>query len=235
MLTFVIPVYDEEENLLALYNELIDVINTLERNYEIIFIDDGSKDKSLTIIKNLTLKNKNIKYISFEHNVGQSGALYAGFTYAKGDIVITMDADLQNDPHDLIKMLDFYGEYDMITGWRYNRQDNLWKKIGSFIGNTVRNTITDENIHDTGCSLKIMKASLLKKIKMFKGLHRFLPTLMKLEGANVLEFKVNHRPRQKGKSKYGNFKRAIEGLYDVFVVRWMKKRYLHIKIKETNV
>jgi dolichol-phosphate mannosyltransferase len=123
----------------------------------------------------------------------------------------------------------------MITGWRYNRQDSSWKKFGSKVGNAVRNFITAESIHDTGCSLKVMRASILKKIKMFKGLHRFLPTLMKLEGAKVLEIRVNHRPRQKGKSKYNNLRRAIQGLYDVFTVKWMKKRYINIKIREKNV
>ncbi len=145
-----------------------------------------------------------------------------------------MDADLQNDPADLPDMLCYYGDYDMVTGWRHNRQDCLSKKIGSRIGNGFRNWLTEENIHDTGCSLKVMRAEMLKRIKMFRGLHRFLPTLMRLEGARVKEIKVNHRPRLHGESKYTNLRRGIEGFYDVIAVRWMIKRNLNIEIGERH-
>ena len=159
--------------------------------------------------------------------MGQSSALAAGFNHAIGDMIITMDGDLQNNPNDIIEMLKYYGEYDMVIGWRYKRMDSLWKRFGSIVGNTFRNIFTNEKIRDTGCSLKIMKADMLKKIKMYKGLHRFLPTLMKLEGAKIKEVKATHRPRINGKSKYNNFHRAVEGFFDVLAVRWMIKKHIN--------
>jgi dolichol-phosphate mannosyltransferase len=233
-ISFVIPVYNEEENVPRLFEEITRVAEGLGRPYEIFFVDDCSSDSSLEIIKSLAGEHPEVKYLSFARNCGQSAALYAGFQAATGDIIITMDADLQNDPGDIPALLQHYGEYDMVNGWRYNRQDTLSKKIGSRIGNFVRNSLTQESIHDTGCSLKVMNARMLKRIKIYKGLHRFLPTLMRLEGARVKEVKVNHRPRLHGVSKYTNLRRGIEGLYDVIAVRWMIKRRLTIEIKENH-
>jgi len=231
-ISFVIPVYNEEGNIKPLYKEIKRVADIIASSYEIIFVDDSSNDNSLQEIKEVALIDSNVKYISFLENRGQSAALYAGFQKASKSVIITMDADMQNDPGDLLEMIKLYGKYDMVNGWRKNRQDTLSKKIGSKIGNFVRNKMTKETIHDTGCALKIMRADMLKKIKMFKGLHRFLPTLMRLEGAKVIEVPVNHRKREIGVSKYNNFNRAIEGFYDLIAVRWMIKRHLDIKIKE---
>jgi dolichol-phosphate mannosyltransferase len=233
-ISFVIPVYNEEENIPRLFGEISRVAGNLRRPFEILFVDDCSSDRSLEIIQSLARENQTVRYLSFVRNCGQSAALYAGFQAAAGDVIITMDADLQNDPADIPALLEYYGEYDMVTGWRYNRQDTLSKKIGSRIGNFVRNRLTRESIHDTGCSLKVMNAQMLKRIKIYKGLHRFLPTLMRLEGARVKEVKVNHRPRLHGVSKYTNLRRGIEGLYDVIAVRWMIKRHLNIQIKENH-
>lgn len=234
-ISYVIPVFDEEENVKLLYTEIKKVSEKIGKDFEIIFVDDCSRDSSLRIIKELAESDSAVRFIAFEKNTGQSGALYAGFQHASGDVVITMDADLQNDPADIPEMLKFYGEYDMVNGWRHQRKDTLAKKIGSKIGNSVRNAVIKEEIHDTGCSLKVMRADMLKKIKMFKGLHRFLPALMRMEGAKVKEVKVNHRARVHGVSKYTNLKRAKEGLYDLICVRWMQKRHLDIRIRETNV
>jgi len=234
-LSFVIPVYNEAENLNRLFQEITEKIDVVGIPYEIIFVDDGSKDTSLAIIKELARSNPQVHFISLEHNTGQSAALYAGFQQAAGDVIVTLDADLQNDPADIPAMLTYYGDYDMVTGWRYNRRDTLSKRIGSRIGNSVRNRLTGETIHDTGCSLKIMKAEMVRRIKMFRGLHRFLPTLMRLEGARVIEVKVNHRPRLHGVSHYSNFQRGIEGLQDVLAVRWMLKRSLRIRVRERHV
>lgn len=233
-ISFVIPIYNEEGNIEELFKELTCVADRLKHPYEILLVDDCSSDGSLGIIKVLAARHKQVRYLSFENNSGQSAALYAGFQHADGDIIITMDADLQNDPADIPSLLQHFGEYDMINGWRADRQDTLSKKIGSRIGNFVRNRLTWETIHDTGCSLKVMRASMLKEIRIFRGLHRFLPTLMRLEGARVLEIPVHHRARVHGVSKYNNLQRGIEGLYDVIAVRWMIKRHLKVRIKEFN-
>ncbi len=231
-ISFVVPVYNEEENIPRLVEEIQAVAPDLCDSYEILLVDDCSTDRSLQIIRELSEQIEPLHYLSFAHNSGQSAALYAGFQAAAGDLIITMDADLQNDPADLRQMIKHCGEYDMVNGWRYNRQDTWSKKIASKIGNAVRNWMTRETIHDTGCSLKIMNAAMLKKIRIYKGLHRFLPTLMRLEGAKVIEVKVNHRQRLFGESKYTNLRRGIEGFYDLIAVRWMQSRHLKIEVKE---
>lgn len=227
-ISFIIPVYNEEENLPILFRELTTVVESLNFTYEIIFINDCSTDRSLAVIRDLAEKYLVVRYVSFPENRGQSAALGAGFRVAAGEVIITMDADLQNDPADIPMMLEQYGPYDMINGWRRNRKDSFSKKISSRIGNAVRNRLTSENINDTGCSLKIMRAAMLKNIKMYRGLHRFLPTLMRLEGARVIEVPVNHRHRQLGVSKYTNLRRGVEGFQDLLAVRWIIKRHVRI-------
>lgn len=234
-ISFVVPVYNEEENIPHLVGEIAAVAGTLGHPYEILLVDDGSLDGTLPAIKAIAAENPALKYISFSENRGQSAALYAGFRSASGDVIVTLDGDLQNDPSDIPAMLSLYGEYDMINGWRHDRRDTRWKKIGSWIGNTFRNRMTGETIRDTGCSLKVMRASMLKRIRMYRGLHRFLPTLMRLEGARVIEVKVNHRPRVRGTSKYSNLRRGVEGFYDVLSVRWMIRRNLTLPVRESNV
>lgn len=231
-ISFVVPVYNEEKNIELLYKELKEIADKISDDYEIIFIDDASTDKSQILIKKIATYDKKVKYIFFEENSGQSAALYAGFQKASKDITITLDGDLQNDPKDIPRMLEYYGEYDMINGWRKQRNDSIFKKVGSKIGNFFRNIMTNETIKDTGCGLKVMKTDILKRIKMYKGLHRFLPTLMRLEGARVIEIPVNHRKRIYGHSHYSNLKRAFSGFYDLISVRWMIKRFIKLKIKE---
>lgn len=225
-ISFVIPVYNEEENVPILYKELAAVAETIDSPYEIIFVNDCSSDRSFGVIRALAQEHPEVRCVSFPENRGQSAALGAGFQAAAGEVVITMDADLQNDPADIPMLLQQFGPYDMVNGWRKNRQDSLSKKISSRIGNYVRNRLTNENIIDTGCSLKVMRADMLKKIKMYRGLHRFLPTLMRIEGAKVIELPVNHRHRQFGVSKYTNLRRGIEGFQDLMAVRWMIKRHV---------
>ena len=231
-ISFVVPIYNEEENIPKLVQEILAVAPDLSDDYEILLVDDCSTDKGLELIRNLAEQNQKIRPLALARNSGQSAALSAGFQAATGEVIITMDADLQNDPADLRQMINHYGDYDMVNGWRFDRQDTLSKKIASKIGNGFRNWITKETIHDTGCSLKIMNAAMLKRIHIYKGLHRFLPTLMRMEGAKIIEVKVNHRQRQFGESKYTNLRRGIEGFYDVIAVRWMQQRYLKIEVKE---
>jgi dolichol-phosphate mannosyltransferase len=232
--SFVIPVYNEQENLLALQDEIAEVFQKLIFPCEVIWVDDGSSDNSLDIIKQLVNQYQNYRFISFEKNCGQSAALAAGVNVASGDYVITLDSDLQNNPMDIFNMIPYLAEYDMVNGWRKDRHDKWWKKFTSKLANRVRNWLTRETIKDTGCSLKIMKTAYLKKIQMHKGMHRFLPTLMKMQGARVIEVPVSHRPRTRGVSKYGTWDRAFSGLRDLLAVRWMQDRNISYKIKETS-
>jgi dolichol-phosphate mannosyltransferase len=234
-ISFVVPVFNEEGNIPQLLDEVGSTAGKLGFPFEILLVDDGSSDGTLSAIKAKAATMPEVKYVSFSANRGQSAALYAGFQNAAGDTIITLDGDLQNDPSDIPAMIALYGEYDMVNGWRHDRKDTLSKKIGSWIGNTFRNGMTGETIRDTGCSLKVMRASMLKRIKMYRGLHRFLPTLMRLEGARVIEVKVSHRPRVRGESKYSNLRRGIEGFQDVLAVRWMIRRNLTLPIRDSNV
>jgi glycosyltransferase involved in cell wall biosynthesis len=234
-ISFVVPVYNEEDNIVPLTEEISKVAERLGYPWEAVYVDDCSSDRSLERIKALASENEQIRYVSFVANRGQSMALSAGFQHASGDVIVTLDADLQNDPADLVQMFQYYGKFDVVNGWRHNRKDSLSKKLASRIGNGVRNLMTNETIRDTGCSLKILNAAMVKRIKIFKGLHRFLPTLMRLEGASVIEVKVNHRARIHGESKYTNLRRGIEGFYDLVAVRWMIKRHLTFEVRETNV
>jgi glycosyltransferase involved in cell wall biosynthesis len=176
--------------------------------------------------------SKKIKIIDFEKNCGQTAAFDAGFNLSTGEIVITMDADLQNDPKDIPLLLKKTEEYDLVCGWRHKREDSFIKKVSSIVANWVRNKISGESIQDTGCSLKVFRKEVLKHLKLFTGMHRFFPTLAKMEGYRVIEVKVNHRPRIYGKSKYNIHNRIIKSFLDLLAVRWMKNRRLDYKVKE---
>ena len=186
-------------------------------------------------MKKLAAANPAVKFLSFAQNRGQSAAFAAGFAHAPGDVVVTMDADLQNDPADIPAMLQEYARgCDMVIGWRAKRKDTWLKRMASKFGNWVRNKMSNETVKDTGCSLKVMRADMARRIPMFTGMHRFLPTLMKMQGAVVAEVKVNHRPRLHGTSKYGILDRAMTTWYDLVAVRWMQKRFIRYEIKEKN-
>ena len=232
-LTVTVPVYNEEENLPILYREIKQALAGVAARQELLFVDDGSADKSLEVLRALAQKDQDVHFLSFAENRGQSAAFAAGFARAAGEVIITMDADLQNDPADIPAMLALYEQgYDMVIGWRAKRKDTWAKRYASKLANRIRNRLSRENVKDTGCSLKVMRADMAKKIAMFTGMHRFLPTLMKLEGARVAEIKVNHRPRKYGTSKYGIWDRAFSALYDLLAVRWMLSRHINYSIKE---
>ncbi|WP_320170334.1 glycosyltransferase family 2 protein [Maridesulfovibrio sp.] len=232
-LSLVIPVFNEQDNLLKLMQEIDSALKPLDLSYEVIFIDDGSTDASLAVLKDISETFTEARYISFEENRGQSAAFCAGFDEARAPKVATMDADLQNDPADLPAMLKLYAEgHQMVIGWRMKRRDVWIKRIASKIANSIRNRLTRESVKDTGCSLKIMDTEMVRAIPRFNGMHRFLPTLMKMQGASVSETKVNHRPRHQGVSKYGTLDRAIAGGYDLLGVRWLQSRHFSYKIKE---
>ena len=234
--SLIIPVYNEEENLRDLHREISGALAGLACGWEVVLVDDGSTDASLSIIHELAAADPRVRYVSFARNCGQSAAFAAGFRYAGGDVVVTLDADLQNDPADIPAMLEVYGQgVDMVIGWRARRQDTFVKRCASRFANWVRNRISRETVRDTGCSLKVMRAEMVRAIPMFTGMHRFLPTLMKLEGAKVAEVPVNHRPRSRGVSKYGIWDRAWASAYDLLAVRWMQKRHIGYVVADTNL
>jgi dolichol-phosphate mannosyltransferase len=235
-ISLIIPVYNEEENLQDLYSEISRCFSGLSCAWELLLVDDGSTDSSLAVIRALAGADERVRFLSFAANCGQSAAFAAGFRHAGGDVVVTLDADLQNDPADIPAMLHVYAQgVDMVIGWRAKRQDSAIKRYASRLANWVRNRISRETVRDTGCSLKVMRAEMVRRIPMFTGMHRFLPTLMKLEGAKVAEVRVNHRPRSKGVSKYGIWDRAWSSTYDLLAVRWMQKRHIGYEVSDTNM
>jgi dolichol-phosphate mannosyltransferase len=229
----VIPVYNEEDCVLPLEAELFPVLDGLARPYEVVFVDDGSTDSTREKLEQVKSRRSQVRIVRFKKNAGQTAAFDAGFKHARGAIVVTMDADLQNDPADIPNILAAAASgFDMVCGVRARREDSVVRRLSSRIANGIRNWGTRENIRDVGCSLKAFNREKLVRIKLFTGMHRFFPTLMRLEGASVTEVDVNHRPRKLGKSKYGIGNRAFRALRDLFAVRWMQERYLHYEVKQ---
>ena len=231
----IIPVYNEEENLPILFAEILGAMGMQKRPWQVLFVDDGSSDRSLPILRDLANGDARVRYLSFARNCGQSAAFAAGFRHGEGSVFVTLDADLQNDPMDIPGMLNVYDEgYDMVIGWRADRKDTRAKRWASKLANRVRNAISRETVKDTGCSLKVLNAAIARELPMFTGMHRFLPTLMKLRGAKVAEVKVRHRAREHGVSKYGIWDRAFSAFYDLLAVRWMQKRHFAYTIAENR-
>ncbi|WP_018123470.1 glycosyltransferase family 2 protein [Desulfovibrio oxyclinae] len=232
--TVVLPVFNEQDNLDALFREIRNAAESTGKKWQALFVDDCSSDGSLDVIKRIADDNpETARYVTFAENRGQSAAFCAGFDTAETPVVITMDADGQNDPADIPAMLDeFCRGYDMVVGWRANRKDTLSKRIASKLANKVRDAFTADGVRDTGCSLKVMRREILLKLPRFRNMHRFLPALMRLQGARISEVKVNHRPRITGVSKYSNWERGVQGIYDLIGVRWLMSRNLEYSIRE---
>ena len=233
-ISIVIPVYNERENLVLLDEQITKYMQPLNKNYEVILVDDGSKDGSAELIRTLRKHNPRLRLVRFGQNHGQTAAFLAGFDKAHGDTIITMDADLQNSPADIPLLLEAIKEYDVVCGWRYKRNDPWLRKISSKIANAVRNFLSEETIADTGCSLKAFRRKCFKDVKIFDGMHRFFPTLMKMEGFNVTQVKVNHYPRIYGQSKYNIRNRLFSSFMDLLAIRWMKKRQIKYDIVEED-
>ena len=231
-ISIVAPVYNEEENLPILVAQLVDVLKPLGKSYEMIFVDDASTDRSRSLLKEMISRYPQIRIVGFKKNCGETAAGAAGLKAARGDIVITIDADLQNDPKDIPMMLDYLKEYDMVTGWRQKRDDSWVKRITSKIANRIRNGLSGETIRDSGCTYRAYKRECLENIKLFKGMHRFMPTLVKMEGFRVIEVPIAHHPRQFGVSKYTTWNRMGRAFIDLMAVRWMKSRHIRYEIEE---
>jgi glycosyltransferase involved in cell wall biosynthesis len=228
----VIPVFNEEENLPILIPKLARVLKGLDPLYEMIFVDDGSRDGSRSILKVMAAQYPSLRVIGLKENRGLSTALYAGMKEARGQIIVTLDSDLQNDPDDIPKLLGYLDRYDMATGWRQKREDPWLKRIASKVANSIRNRLSGENIQDSACTLRVFKKECVKNIPTFNGMHRFLSTLVKGEGYRIIEVPVSHHPRRLGKSKYNIRNRMWRSFVDLLAVRWMKRRRLHYEIEE---
>ena len=220
-LSVVLPVFNEEGNLSVIYEEIRDVCTELACTYEIIFIDDGSLDGSLNTLIEIQKKDSNVRVVQFRRNFGQTAALAAGFAIARGQVIVTLDADCQNDPRDIPIMLKKLEEgYDLVCGWRHRRQDNyLSRTLPSKIANFIIGLLTDIKLHDYGCTLKVMRSDLAKSLKLYGEMHRLIPALSSSYGARISEVKVNHRPRVSGLSKYG-LSRTLRVVLDVITVKF---------------
>lgn len=227
----VIPVYNEKDNIIPMTKRVETAFKKSFKEYEIIFINDGSNDGSYEVLNELSEINKNVKVYHFTKNNGQSAAIDAGFQKSQGELVLMMDGDLQTDPEDVYRLLEYIPEYDVVNGKRETREDGFKRKLASKIGNGFRNFVTGDDIQDTGCPLKLFKREVVKSYKLFNGMHRFLPTLAKYMGYKVTEVPVRHYDRLYGESKYRVFGRGFKAFKDVFAVRWMKGRILNWEIE----
>jgi dolichol-phosphate mannosyltransferase len=242
--SLVIPVHNEEENLAILATEIRAALDGAGRSYEVLWIDDASTDGSLAALGRIAVADPRARVLRLSRSSGQSAALAAGFRNARGEVVVTLDADLQNDPADIPRLLAEMAEmaettetaetpgWDLVSGVRIRRRDDWVRRLSSRIANGVRNWATGERVSDSGCSLKAYRAEYLRRVPMFKGMHRFLPTLVRLDGARIKEVPVNHRPRLHGKTKYSIGNRIFRSLADLFAVRWMERRWIDRRLQE---
>ena len=229
-ISIVAPVYNEVENVGPLVEELLRTLAPMAGRYEIVLVDDGSTDGSAEAIARLASAHPEVRGLHLRRNRGQTAAFDAGIKGARGDIVVTIDADLQNDPADIPKLVAALDGHDAAIGYRAIREDSFVRRVSSKIANAVRNRLSGDDVIDTGCSLKAFRAKRLREVKLFTGMHRFLPTLVKIEGGTVVQLPVGHRPRRAGTSKYGVWNRVFRSFEDLLAVRWMKKRRLDYEV-----
>jgi len=230
----VIPVYNERDNLPLLIDEITHAVGGTGRRYEIVAVDDASTDGSLDVLRGLERDHPELRVVALAEHAGQTAALAAGFRAACSRVVVTLDADLQNDPADVPALLAELERSSAaaVVGYRVNRHDSGWKRLQSRIANGVRNRLNRETIRDTGCSLKAFRADAVRALPLFDGMHRFLPTLVRMGGGTVVEVPVRHRPRRFGRTKYGMWNRVFRSFADALAVRWMQRRALRYRIRE---
>jgi dolichol-phosphate mannosyltransferase len=233
-LSVVVPVYDEEKSLPTLWTELREVLERLGLIFEVIFVDDGSRDRSAEIIRGFREADPRVRLVRLKENGGETAATDAGFKAAQGRRVVVMDADLQNDPADIPMLLSHLDQWDAVTGWRVDRAagDNLVRRVSSRVANRIRNWVSDETIQDSGCTFRAFRRECLRGLVLYRGFHRFIPTLLKMRGYRVIEVPVGHRPRRFGRSKYGVVNRAVVAFADLLVIRWMNARLLRYEVVE---
>ncbi len=231
-LSLVAPVYNEVQNLRRLTERAVEVFAD-STDWEIVLVDDGSHDGSTALLAELAAADERVRPVYFAHNCGQTAAMAAGIASARGELIATLDSDLQNDAGDLPAMIEALGEHDAVVGYRQRRQDNWLRRISSRIANRIRNSISGDSIRDTGCSLKVFRAEAIQAIPLFEGMHRFFPTLLRYHGYSVIEHPVSHHPRVAGVSKYGVRNRAWRAFKDLLAVRWMRARLIRLPISPT--
>jgi dolichol-phosphate mannosyltransferase len=233
-ISIVIPAYNEEENLAPLTSAITEALAALGMSYEVLFVDDGSGDSTAQVLRDLAAKQPEVCFIRFRRNAGQSAALDAGFKRARGRVVVTLDADLQNDPRDIPRLLERLTDYDVVCGIRQGRQDTWLRRISSKLANGIRRHVLGDAIVDVGCSLRVYRRHCLASIKLYDGMHRFLPVLLNIEGFRIGQTPVRHHPRQHGRSKYNLRNRAWRASTDLLAVRWMQRRQLRYDIIEVE-
>jgi glycosyltransferase involved in cell wall biosynthesis len=234
-LSLVIPAYNEQENVDALLKRVGDALASTGKPFEVVIIDDGSTDSTPQLLRDAMARLPWLRVLRLRKNSGQSAAFDAGFRAARGDVIATIDADLQNDPEEIPRLLPMLDGYDMITGWRRDRQDTRFRKIQTKVANRIRNWISQETINDSASSLKLYKRHCLDGMQLFAGAHRFFPTLVKMRGYTVREEPVKHSHRFAGTAKYGFRNRALRAFVDLLAVRWMKTRYIRYQADEVRV
>lgn len=233
-LTIIVPVYNEEENLLRVESELSEYLDICTADAEVLFVNDGSVDGSQKVISEICKREKRFTYLTFKENRGLSAALKAGFDHARSDLVGYIDSDLQTAPSDFNLLLEEIGEYDLVTGVRSDRQDSFVKNMSSTIANGIRRAFTHDGMDDTGCPLKIIKTDYARRIPMFKGLHRFLPAMILLQNGKIKQVPVQHFPRIAGEAKYHLWNRLFGPLADCFAYLWMKRKYINYQVADRS-
>ena len=233
--TIIVPVYNEEGNILRLEKELGDFLKSAEVSSCVLFVNDGSKDDSERLIREVCSRNEKFFFMNLARNGGLSAAMKAGIDHSFSPWVGYIDADLQTTPADFNRLLEYVDEYEMVMGIRTGRQDSLVKNMSSKIANGFRRMMTHDGVEDTGCPLKILRTDYAKRIPFFTGMHRFLPALIQLQNGKVKQVPVKHFPRIAGKSKYNLTNRLVGPFKDCFAYRWMKKRYINYQIAENNL
>ncbi len=228
----IVPAYNEAESLPGVLDELCAALDRTGLPYEVVLVDDGSTDGGGRWIAEAARSRPRVRAVLLERNAGQSAALAAGLRHSRGQVLVTLDADGQNDPADIPRLLEALGEADVASGVRAHRADNWRRRVSSRIANAARRAMIGDNMTDIGCSLKAYRRQALHTIPLFVGAHRFLPALCQLRGARVVEVPVNHRPRRHGVSKYGIGNRLFRGIRDLLGVRWLKSRMLRYRVRE---
>ena len=228
--TIIVPVYNEEDNLVRVEEELLAYTKIASKSTCILFVNDGSKDSSQSIIEDICSRNEVFNYISFNENRGLSAAIKAGFDHVKTPLLGYIDSDLQTAPEDFNLLLQHIGENDLVTGVRADRKDSFVKNMSSKIANGIRRAFTHDGMDDTGCPLKVIKSDSAKRIPMFKGLHRFLPAMILLQNGKVIQIPVRHFPRIAGTAKFGLWNRLLGPLADCFAYLWMKRKYINYEV-----